>query len=311
MTPTQIAEQEKRSEELIKGLNTQNDENASGGTDPATPEQHQDGYGQPQNQDTPNGPEQAKSQDDGYREKYLTLQGKYNAEIPRLQQTIQDMSQKLHDFETRAVAEKELEQQKADPLINLDELSEYGDDFKKMGEMLLSVRQENATLKKHLESLGQSVEKTQNQTAHNNYLDKVSAFLSKQGHDLQQLNSDPKLLAWLKQGDGMSGQTRHDSLRRAQAAQDVVMTTKIFDAFLKETVTQKPPTPNLQPPQSNTGNDVNPQNTSTGRMWTRADIKQFYGDKTAGKFVGEEGRKRAAAIEADIFAAQRDGRISH
>lgn len=314
MTPSKIAEQEKRSEELIKGLNTQT-ENAPGGTDPATPDAPQQGQDQPDNQDTQDSQEPVQQpQKDGYREKYLTLQGKYNAEIPRLQQTIQDMSQKLRELELMPREEEQQPQQDVSS-FNLDEIGEYGDDFKKMGEMLLSIQKENSQLKEHLSKLGQTVEQSQSQTAHNSYLDKVSAHLSKQGQDLQTLNSDSSLLTWLKQSDGMSGQTRHDSLRKAQSAQDVKMTTKIFDAFLKETSIskqkQQAPTPNLQPPQGNTGNDVNPQGTTTGQMWTRGDIKRFYSDKAAGKFVGDDGRKRAATIEADIFAAQRDGRISH
>jgi hypothetical protein len=43
------------------------------------------------------------------------------------------------------------------------------------------------------------------------------------------------------------------------------------------------------------------------RVWTRAEIAQFYRDKSAGRFAKREAH--AKKLEEDIFAAQREGRV--
>ena len=323
MTPAQIEAQEKRADELISALSNPTGQGKDGsdpGQDRATPNA-QGQREQSQTESQQRSKDVTQRNEDSYRDRYMTLQGKYNAEVPRLQQQLQDMTSKVRDLETRlsqqgdakTPSSQEPGSNKETSSFDLDEVGEYGDDFRKMGETLLAVQKENAQLRDQLQSLGQSFQQTQTQTAHNSYLDRVAGQLSKVGQDLQQLNRDPKLLDWLKQPDGMSGQTRHDSLRKAQAAQDVDLTIKIFRAFLGDSPTHqqaKQHMPNVQPPQHNTGSDISPQQGQQGRMWSRSDISQFYRDKTLGKYGGEEGRKRAAAIEADIFAAQREGRIS-
>ena len=69
--------------------------------------------------------------------------------------------------------------------------------------------------------------------------------------------------------------------------------------------TPQVPEDQIQPGQSRAGGDV-VQPSSQLRTWSSVEISAFYKDKAAGKYSQAD----AAALEADIFAAQKQGRIT-
>ncbi len=115
-----------------------------------------------------------------------------------------------------------------------------------------------------------------------------------------------------------SEHSRHEFLLDAEQRLDLFTTISIFNDYLQTTKKlqstqdgpKEKPRPNIQPPPVNTGTESTDQAGNKGKVWSRAEISKFYKDKTNGFYAGEEGRKKAAEIEADIFAAQMQGRIA-
>jgi hypothetical protein len=141
------------------------------------------------------------------------------------------------------------------------------------------------------------------------------------------INKDPKFVAWLREEDGLSGQPRGVSLRGAFDRNDTEKVVKIFKGFTKEHAVGDDP--NLDAPadevtpESQQGLDtlVAPGTPKTGstdaqvesgkRIWTQADIQDFYARKN--EFVkarpNDDLPAELEAAERDLFKAQVENRI--
>jgi cell division protein FtsB len=273
--------------------------------------------GTPADQAAPVAPketDQKRSDTPDYKDRYQTLKGKYDAEVPRLQSEVRNLQEQMLTLrqENEALKKAETEKPKDPPQepVNLDydALDEYGPEFRKLGETLQAVVQRNEQLEAELRKLNGNVESVQQASvkeAHEKFLDKVRTEVSGLGGNFETLNTDPAFLTWLHQVPPGSQFQRIALLHDAERRHDVVQCRAIFKEYIDALPDdkQKQP-PNMQPPPSP------PPETPgepSGKQWTRKDIKQFYADKAAGKYTGRE--DQAKAIEADIFAAPAQGRV--
>lgn len=121
-------------------------------------------------------------------------------------------------------------------------------------------------------------------------------------------NDDPKFVTWLDDIDPTSHRTRYDLLQRAYGAFQGYRVVEIFRAFkegreIGALAPAAPSKPNIDPPPGG-GQPLSPDQPQ-GRIWTRAQIKQFFVDKRAGKYTKAE----AHALEVDISKAAGEGRV--
>lgn len=157
--------------------------------------------------------------------------------------------------------------------------------------------------------------------------------LAKEIPNWDQINNSPQFGAWLDQIDPISRQTRRSFLNSAHNSNLTGQVVDIFKGFLADVAARSPANTQAFLPgngagysQSNSGNGGSPpqvdlmQFAAPGRaktgqttvppekpIYSRADITQFYRDKTAGKYAGREAE--AAALEAALFQAGNEGRI--
>lgn len=144
------------------------------------------------------------------------------------------------------------------------------------------------------------------------------------------LNEDPEFLAWLEEVDPFSGQERDKLLVAAFNNFDAPRVEAFFVGYQKEHAAVTPPTPTPDPtpvpaapaaPAPGTqvkledmvapgtpkpGAPRTPDGTDK-RVWMRKEISEFYRAVNSGKFRGTTEQRKA--MEADIFAAQAEGRI--
>lgn len=147
------------------------------------------------------------------------------------------------------------------------------------------------------------------------------------------INDSPQFAQWLDQIDPISHRTRREFLNGAHNSNQASNVIDIFNTFLHDmgVAPQQsngagsngmgngagnpqgnppPPQPQLDlmqfaaPGRAKTGQTQVPQDKP---IVTRAEIKQFYTDKTQGKYAGRD--DEAAAIERQIFEAGNEGRI--
>jgi hypothetical protein len=139
------------------------------------------------------------------------------------------------------------------------------------------------------------------------------------------INRAPEFLEWLSEPDEMSGRLLGDLLREAFSRQEAKRVVRIFQRFTEATGTQPAPqdTQPAPPAQPGSGGKVDLASLAApGRarsapdplggpsepnLYTSAQIAKFTHDKLMGKWKGRE--DQAAAIDADIIAAGREGRI--
>lgn len=285
---------------------------------------------------------------DGWETKYKVLQGKYNAEVPRLQNQVRELSDMTRNMRDQLTATQNLlasfsAQQtppsatppaRAQPkrLVTDEEIKQFGPDLldfikRAASEHLLPVVESRfeSRLAPVVAKAEQAVNGVASVTkrAAKNDRDSVLALLGTQVPNWEELNEDPAFLEWLDQVDPFSGHQRGKLLEQAFEAYDGPRVVAFFRGYLSENAALNPPPAPpaagapAPKPQKELKDFVAPGAPKTGaasapdgsgkRAWTRAEIGRFYEDVRAGKYRAKP--DEAKRLEADIFVAQREGRI--
>jgi len=142
----------------------------------------------------------------------------------------------------------------------------------------------------------------------------------------REINDNPRWRQWLRLRDFNSSPVRQEQLNRSMQAADAPRVVAFFNRFLDEEVAtgQMPAPQPLQPPTSAPRTAAVPLTTlaAPGRLvpapgndqvpdakpiWSHKEIANFYSAVRTNHFAGREAEK--LKIEADIFAAQKEGRV--
>jgi hypothetical protein len=177
--------------------------------------------------------------------------------------------------------------------LTQDDVSNYGTD-------LLDVGQRSAlhVMAPHLQNLGQQNRELQQRLAveaRRNLDQRVAAAVP----DYQEIDRDPRFHRWLLGIDVLTGRTRQTFLNDAVANGDANRIAAFFRGFQQEAgdTQQSSPTRRQAPGRRSSGRPT----------YTREMIGQLYEAHRKGVYVGREAEW--ARQEADIFAAQRAGRV--
>lgn len=272
--------------------------------------------------------EPPKADDASWQQRYQTLQGMYNAEVPRMQQQIRDLSTQLQDTQARLNAPKETPKPAAPASRQGTEkdVETFGGDLidlikrqaadivqverDKMQADMGKLQTENAELKKQVGVVAQQ----QGEGVRYAYLQEVA----KQVPDWEALNVDPGFLGWLAEVDPLSGLARQAYMNHAYEKFDVQRTANLFLTWKKANgKTLQQPTKQTAAQElarqvaPGTSKSSTPQvsGAASERIWTRQEIETFYTDVTKGLYNLGGKKDEAARIEAEIDAAVATGRI--
>ena len=261
---------------------------------------------------------------DTWEQKYKTLQGMYNAEVPRmkaenreLSSRVTQMEQLLSSLNNQPVAQPE----SIDPLITDKDVQEYGDSIDVMRRAAREeLAQSNARvteLENTIRQLQSSVVPQMNQISHAQAQSAEQTFwadLSSKVPQWQDINNDQNFQSWLLEIDPLTGISRQTYLEDAQSNLDSNRVAQFFMSWpgAKSTpvaqTNRKVPSEQLEkqvsPGRGRSGTNTMP---SEGQTYSPADIEQFFDAVRKGKYRGRE--EERGRIERDIFAAQREGRI--
>jgi multidrug efflux pump subunit AcrA (membrane-fusion protein) len=112
-------------------------------------------------------------------------------------------------------------------------------------------------------------------------------------------DNDPRFRAWMAEPDPLTGRPRLDYFRVARTAGDISRIADFYREF--GTKVGGDPRAEMVQPASRPG----AAQAEGKRLWTKAMMEQLYTDKKLGRLSQED----ASALEADLFAAQREGRL--
>lgn len=259
-------------------------------------------------------------------QQYRTLQGKYNAEVPRHVEEKRRLEQQLEESATR---QRELEAQVA---ANSNRSVTDGSRAKLtqlLGEeaaaevIAIAKAEANAgrppatpekpAAPKAAAADGGEVvaERPHTETADAPTAElsqRYSALLTRLVPDWATINEEQKFLAWLETKDPISDVKRYSILLRNHNALDAVKVADVFLAYKegRELGQRADPLAHLVSPGPGSGDSL-PADDGGKKTWTRAEITQFYKDCKLGKY--KDRKEERARNEADILAAGKEGRV--
>ena len=243
-----------------------------------------------------------KSDKDGIDEllhKYKVLQGKYNAEVPRLAEEKRELAAKIKELETKLASLQEN--------ISIRQ-PEDEDDQSFVEEFPDIANYVNKALEKKLKEVSPDVtqkvdtlEKKVNKTAEDYYVEKLTKLVP----DWQEIRDDPDFASSLEEVEPFSGKTKYDLALEAQNNLDADRVAQFYiDYKNKKQPRQKTTKKKVEDYVSpGAGNSPSPADTAQPmRTFTEKQIRDFYSALARGHFKGEEGKKQAQKIEAQIHA---------
>lgn len=270
-------------------------------------------------------PEEAKPADDSkevtdaFKQKYSTLRGKYDAEVPRLHQQVKELNEQLSSIhkgmEDAKKAEAEKPKEKVSYITDADR-EEYGDDlidFQRRVAKEVSQEYDGRfeQQEKVIAELREQVSSTGNQVGEMGFAQKLNVLVP--GFD--QLDNDERWVSWLNEIDPMTRGPRRDQAQSAfntGDAEAVAHYVKLFRESVdpiehgknnRQTELEKQVTPNRSSSTSASKSTVGSKIYSTKQMdraWNKTRNLN-----TSGKY------NEAAKLEAELTKAYMEGRVKH
>lgn len=269
-----------------------------------------------------------------WREKYRTLEGKYNAEVPRLHDQTKELTERISLLTQQLMhLQAQLEERKGGSEPEKEEPAAFVTDedrdlhgdvvdlamraakqvIHEMGLVRLAGRL--AQLDERLGRLEQVAETVAGSQAKTAQQTLVQA-LKERVPDVEEINQSSEFAEWINKVDPIAGRTRMELAQEAAAALDVDRLVAIFEAFKRETgwgqqnkpAAQPQPSPELEkmqePPRVNAASS-DADLTDAKRVWTESEYNRVYDPR----FIKEVGEKRAAQLQELADRAVREGRI--
>jgi hypothetical protein len=231
-------------------------------------------------------------QEASYKRQLEVLKGKYSAEVPRMAAEIRELKEML------AKAQVSAQPVTRPSKLSQEEIDEYGSGF-------IDVMKKAAAevVPDDVGEIKQQVEQLRSESARAAE-ERFFRQLTEQAPQWKQLNENPEFLTWLSGIDPLSGRIRQEIFDEARDRRDGWRVGNFFNSFggsqEPEQVASDPLADQVEPPTTRVS--APPPGK---RTYTPADISAFYAAVREGKYTAAD----ATRIEADIFAAQSEGRI--
>jgi len=253
-----------------------------------------------------------------WENKYHTLKGMYDAEVPRLHADVREMKAQIQQLlAEKAEAEAKLaakpEPQKS--LITEQDKEAFGPDLIDLIERateskVATFREREATLVNEIKQLKSQLGNVSERQVVSDK-DRFLMGLSQQVPTWEQLNTDPGFLEWLQQVDPVYGLPRQAALTNAYEALDVSRVSAIFKTFIDLTAPKQTPTDSRQQlqrqvaPTRSRASTPPAADVQNSKIYTQGEIEQFYNEWRRGYIDNDE----AVRMEKEIIAAISQGRV--
>ena len=255
---------------------------------------------------------------DTFKQKYSTLKGKYDAEVPRLHQQVRELTEQMDairkDAETAKKVEAEKPKERVSYVTDADR-EEYGDDLidfqRRVAKEVSQESEERFEQQARvIEELREQVSNTGSQVGEVGFAQKLNNLVP--GFD--QLDSDERWVAWLNEIDPMTRGPRRDQAQAAFNSGDAEAVAHYVSLFRgsvepiangksdRETELEKQVAPNRSASSTATrsaGKDA--------KIYSEKEINKSW-DKI--RTLSSKGKyDDAAKLEAELTVAYMEGRV--
>lgn len=262
----------------------------------------------------PDKPAEPSAEDVTWQQKYRTLKGMYDAEVPRLHAELKELKAQVDKLRQAPPAPQEPPPKAAEPvkLVTDADVEAFGQDLievqrKVAREVAAEFRQELDELKGENAKLREQLTATGTQVIEASFEQRLHRLVP----DFDAVNADPKWIEWLNEIDPLLRGPRKNVAQQAFNTGDVEGVAHYVKLF-KESMTPVATSDTaqelerqIQPSRSAASA---PTPSPKGRIYTNADIQRMF--KTAVD-LGAKGRhEEARKLEAEIDAAYTEGRVT-
>lgn len=312
--PKQVEQELKEVEELEKQLMAKPEEDvATPSEEPPSAEPEQPQEPEPVQQAAPTEQKPQPAPEEVWQQKYKTLQGMYDAEVPRLHAQLKEMQAQLDELKRKPEAAKEVQpEQKRKKLVTDADVESFGQDLidlqkrvarevaMEFEDTLEALKAKNAELEKLLAQTG-------TQIGSNAFENKLHRLVP----DFDSINADPKWVAWLDEYDpivrGPRRAVAQDAFNRgdAEAVADYV---KLFKSMTAEPAApQKNTELERQVQPTRAASSATPV-SQKGKVYSTKDIEKMFEKVT--RLNIDQKFDEARKLEAEIDAAYLEGRVT-
>jgi hypothetical protein len=262
-------------------------------------------------------PVEPQPQEEKWEQKYKTLKGMYDAEVPRLHAQLKELKAEMESFR-KAAETKPVEQPKPaakEKLVTDEDVQAFGADLievqrKVAREVAMEFRADLDAMKAENDELRKMLAQTGTQVSEATFEQRLHRLVP----DFDEVNLDPKWVEWLNEVDPLLRAPRKSIAQQAfnnGDAEGVAHYVKLFKQSIEpaaEPSKAKAKTElerQIQPTRSAaTAQSASPK----GRIYTNADVQAMF-NKAA--LLGAQGKlEEARKLEAEIDAAYMDGRVT-
>jgi hypothetical protein len=314
--PKQVEAQLRELEALEKQL-AESQNPAPADPDPKPAEPPQDPQPQPAEpkpvEPTPT-PTEPVVAEETWQQKYKTLKGMYDAEVPRLHADLRDLKAQVESLR-KAAETKPVEPAKpttAEKLVTDADVEAFGSDLievqrKVAREVAAEFRGELDAMRAENEKLREQLTSTGTQVSEASFEQRLYRMVP----DFETVNADPKWIAWLNEVDPLLRAPRATVAQQAfnrGDAEGVAHYVSLFKQSITPVEQKADKTEELERQiQPNRGAPSTPPASQKGKVYTNADIEKMF-RKAAD--LGNKGRhEEARKLEAEIDAAYMESRV--
>lgn len=260
-------------------------------------------------------PEKPKVDQTDYKERLSLFKESHDRTVSELRRNMAEMQQRLQDqeqertrLESQVAELNELRRKSVpDDLFSDDERELIGEDLMPVLTRVTRTLAERETqpLAEQVQSLKRAMDEQRKRNQQRSQQADNRSFAERivaAKEDAPTVDADPGFHEWLNSADPLSGMSNGELYKRAWNNRDVGRVVSLYEQWQKHTGgSQTDPregriTPAPAAEQS--------RSTADGRIWTDDAVTQLYEQWRRGDISD----KQAEALEADFFAAQRDGR---
>ena len=244
-----------------------------------------------------------------WKHRFDVLQGKYNAEVPALRKDLTEMQKQI---KTAAIPDGTAVNRAQTAVSDLtpEEIEEFGPELVDMirrvaGNVAMQSQPQQPDGMQEMLDRMKAQDEDRRQDVEATFWSRLEQAVPR----FREINSDPAFHAYLSEVEPLSGSTRQNLLLSAQEDLNAARVIAVFNNF--GTPKQQPAARQIPgeliAPRSTGGGGGETWPKDEGKIWTPAAITQFYREKTDGRITGDQAKQ----TEADIFAAQNEGRVRH
>lgn len=239
-------------------------------------------------------------EDEGWMQRYKSLEGKYKAEVPRLLASNKDLQAKLSSLAAEIESLKNSAPRES--LVKPEEVDQFGEPLVDL--IRRAAREETSTKDHEIDALKRRLESFEATNAKNTevgFYERLNQLVP----DWVEVNDNGAFHAWLSDHDELTGRQRQELLTDAENSRDANRVAKFFDAWKRTNQTKAATSSKSLEPQ------VVPDATKSGslpagkRIWTREEIQSVYDRARRGLIKDAD----LVSIEAEIETALTEGRI--